>query len=158
DDAQLIELDRCPRFTATTKRVHEPGEAREAHRDTGNREEERLVAHGGEGKRSLHPSRTAASGSGGRPRRDADLAGIPAMIRISTRKPSRGTAACTVVRGGPSFGKCRRTRLLSRSTPSCGNGVGVSPIRTIRAGLLDSSLRDRGTADMIRGQALRKGV
>src|SRR5437867_3773490 len=55
DDAQLIELDRCPRLTATTKRVHEPGEAREAHRDAGDRKEERLVDHRGEGNRSSPP-------------------------------------------------------------------------------------------------------
>src|SRR5438552_9511873 len=61
DDAQLIELDRCPRLTATTKRVHEPGEACEAHRDAGNRKEERLVDHGREGNRS---AATLAMGAG----------------------------------------------------------------------------------------------
>src|SRR5438105_4908736 len=46
DDAQLIELHRLPRLAAAPKRVHEPGEASEAHREAGDRQEEPFVKHG----------------------------------------------------------------------------------------------------------------
>ena len=61
DDAQLIKLHRFPCLATTPKGIHKPGEAREAHRESGEREEEPFVEHGARVMGSPRAARTPQS-------------------------------------------------------------------------------------------------